>query len=895
MPPAAWTAVSADRAPPNRRRVTQRERHASSLTADILHRRALFGCNPDTPQAMSSPGDDDDGADFRPSKPPSRASTPKSLLVVRSSTTDYAQSVPSPSHVPARTLIVPPRASSPILRQPSPGINHGAAAVAIDVPTPSSRARQVPSPHNMGLAKSMGNVRPVQLLGATTPAQRAVLAYLPPSTGGNSTRADSPFHAAGGGAGGGGAGGYPPPLTPTLLPPSIALSSIRSASVPSARDELRLLWRLGWPVAVAILFRIAMLVTDLAMLGHKNTDWLAAASAATIWINITSAFLYRAFGGSLNTLCSQAFGAGNFKLVGMWLQQGLLFASIGGCLVALSWWFTGSVLRLMLIEDDVADLANEFAHWSLLWLAPTIWSEMLQRYFQAQHVLMPALVINAAFVFVNALLNLLLLYGLPSGWMPRQFNADVHENGWEGLGFKGSPIATAISRWGMFLTYLIYTVPWRRLHAATWQGWTLHRRGALHPVRVRQYLLQQCLPSAIGICLEEWQLQVIAIFATRLGTAQIATHNATLEVFFFVTALMFGLVAAVQIRIGFYLGASNAPAAKQVGRLGLRVSAVIGVVVGGVFVLARAQIGEIYSSDPEILHEAERISVLVGAAYFALSVFYTSMAILNGQARPGIVALSFLVGCWAVCIPVSYVLAFTAGQGLFGLWVGLCVGYAFVTVIVGVAAYRSDWDACVVDALKRAEIKKAAAEDAAKQIASSGAKDGLDADGLTESPSGPRRKRSSRSSRKGSRATTPAVSGRLAGSVADKTVTFLSSADPSNGGSSGSVVVGVDSINQRNTSLLADESPATDERYRSSEDDDEEGAFTDDDEPWNAEELRYRDQQIAEQRRAAMQAPGMPPPQSHPAAQTELSRTPNRTPSVPSSFLTAISDNLQME
>jgi Na+-driven multidrug efflux pump len=44
------------------------------------------------------------------------------------------------------------------------------------------------------------------------------------------------------------------------------------------------------------------------MVGHLDTDYLAASSAALVWMNIISAFLYRSFGSALNTLCAQALG-----------------------------------------------------------------------------------------------------------------------------------------------------------------------------------------------------------------------------------------------------------------------------------------------------------------------------------------------------------------------------------------------------------------------------------------------------------------------------------------------------------------------------------------------------------------------------------------------------------
>lgn len=46
-------------------------------------------------------------------------------------------------------------------------------------------------------------------------------------------------------------------------------------------------------------------------------------------------------------------------------------------------------------------------------MLPQVWIDLVQRYFQAQHVVLPALALNAVFVVVNALLNLRLLYDIP--------------------------------------------------------------------------------------------------------------------------------------------------------------------------------------------------------------------------------------------------------------------------------------------------------------------------------------------------------------------------------------------------------------------------------------------------------------------------------------------------
>jgi len=40
----------------------------------------------------------------------------------------------------------------------------------------------------------------------------------------------------------------------------------------------------------------------------------------------------------------------------------------------------------------------------------------------------------------------------------------------------------------------------------------------------------------------------------------------------------------------------------------------------------------------------------------AMAVFYVAMAVLSGAGRPKMVAVSFVVGAWLVCIPLAFVL-----------------------------------------------------------------------------------------------------------------------------------------------------------------------------------------------------------------------------------------------
>ena len=84
-----------------------------------------------------------------------------------------------------------------------------------------------------------------------------------------------------------------------------------------------------------------------------------------------------------------------------------------------------------------------------------------------------------------------------------------------------------------------------------------------------------------------------------------------------------------------------------------------------------------------------------------LSLFFVSIATLEGQGRAVVLALSFAVGAWAVTVPVSWVLSHVQRHGLVGIWLGLVAGYATITVLTMAAVLRSDWASLADEAVER--------------------------------------------------------------------------------------------------------------------------------------------------------------------------------------------------
>jgi MATE family multidrug resistance protein len=163
---------------------------------------------------------------------------------------------------------------------------------------------------------------------------------------------------------------------------------------------------------------------------------------------------------------------------------------------------------------------------------------------------------------------------------------------------------------------------------------------------------------------------------------------------------------ATIVRVGSCLGDGQPQAARAVTIVALCASLAVGGFIGLGFVLLRSQLGRMFSSDPEVIALTEQLCWIVGPTYILLSLFFVSVATLEGQGRAIALAISFLIGAWGVTVPTSWVLSHAKHHGLVGIWLGLVAGYAVITVLSSIACVRSDWAKLSEDAVKRSQDSK---------------------------------------------------------------------------------------------------------------------------------------------------------------------------------------------
>lgn len=137
----------------------------------------------------------------------------------------------------------------------------------------------------------------------------------------------------------------------------------------SLRGEIQQWFIQSLPVVVATTCRVGLSVIDTGFLGHLSTEALAAASiASTIMFIMMNGISGAA--ACINALGAQCYGAGNKKLVGVWLQISVVVCSVAAVPAIVLFMFIDPMLAPIIPEAEVRQLAGEFARWSSLSIWP---------------------------------------------------------------------------------------------------------------------------------------------------------------------------------------------------------------------------------------------------------------------------------------------------------------------------------------------------------------------------------------------------------------------------------------------------------------------------------------------------------------------------------------------
>ena len=436
----------------------------------------------------------------------------------------------------------------------------------------------------------------------------------------------------------------------------------RGTSATAAAPGKRGIWRteiietvkLAWPMALTQLGQIAMMTTDLALIGRLGDAAIAAVGLAHL-ILFVGFVLGMGPVSAVAPLAAQAFGARKPRVVRRSLRVGLWAAVMIGVPVNITQLWGGDILIQAGQSSETAALAARYLA-GLTWSMIPAWCFIAIRNFMgALNRPQPALWVTVAAIPVNALLAYALIHG--AFGLPR-------------LDLLGAGLATTCVNVVMCAAAIWICCTRRpfkkyRVLGRFWRpDWELMRM-----------LLAVGLPISGAFMLEWGLFSSAALLMGWIGTTALAAHQIALQVATILFMVPFGISLAATVRVGHAVGRGDPVAVRRagVGAIGLGVvlmAALTMIVIAFRHVIPLLFLGGDAPADAETARLCATL-LLIGASFFVTdAVQGIAAGALRGLNDTRVPMLFAAVSFWLVGFTSAYGLAFPANLGAVGIWIG---------------------------------------------------------------------------------------------------------------------------------------------------------------------------------------------------------------------------------
>ena len=432
------------------------------------------------------------------------------------------------------------------------------------------------------------------------------------------------------------------------------------------REDVADTLRLAWPLALTQLGQVAMMTTDLVLLGRLGDQMVAAAALAntilfaafTIGMGLVSA---------VAPLASQAFGAREPRMVRRALRVGLWAVLIMGLPLTLVQLLGDRMLVLLGQSPETAALAGRYLA-GLCWSLMPAWGFMALRNFMSSvNRPEPALWITLLAIPANGVLAYVLIHG--------------------GLGLPamdlfGAGLASSVVSAATFIAATIVCctrAPFRkyRILGRFWRpDWVLMRQ-----------LIAVGAPISGAFMLEFGAFATAALLMGRLGTTALAAHQITLQTASILWMVPFGISLAATVRVGHAVGGRNIDAARRAGFAALVLGAVFMAVMTLIVALTRhwipvAFLGASAAAAADTVALAAFLLALSTSFFIADGLQTIAAGALRGLNDTRVPLFFAAFAFWPIGMFAGFELAFDAGFGAAGVWIGLSIGLIVQAVLL---------------------------------------------------------------------------------------------------------------------------------------------------------------------------------------------------------------------
>ncbi|KAL0388454.1 UNVERIFIED_CONTAM: protein DETOXIFICATION 29 [Sesamum radiatum] len=399
------------------------------------------------------------------------------------------------------------------------------------------------------------------------------------------------------------------------------------------KAESSKLWYLAGPAIFTSIFQYSIGAITQTFAGHVGTIDLAAFSVVNNFIAGFCFGIMMGMGSALETLCGQAYGAGQMDMLGVYMQRSWVILLSTSFLLTFMYILAEPLLLLLGQTEAISRTAGKFALWMIPQLYAYAMNFPIAKFLQAQSNIMAMAWISAVALVLHVLFSWLLMLKL--GW-----------------GMAGGAVVLNASWWFLVVAQLIYI-----FSGACAQSWTGFCWKAFQNL---WGFVRLSVASAVMLCLEIWYFTALVLFAGHLKNAEIAVDALSIcvNIAGWISMIALGFNAAVSVRVSNELGAGHPRAAKFSVLVVVIFSFLISLIVAILILVFRNQYPALFSDTSEVKQVVYELTPML------------AFCIVLSNVQPALSGVAIGAG-WQTLVAYVNIACYY----VFGIPVGLFLGY----------------------------------------------------------------------------------------------------------------------------------------------------------------------------------------------------------------------------
>ncbi len=418
--------------------------------------------------------------------------------------------------------------------------------------------------------------------------------------------------------------------------------------------------KLAYPVVIGQLGHMMLGVVDSLMVGRLGAVPLAASSLANGLILLVM-ILGIGMSVALTPLVAIAKGSDNHDECGIILRQGIIVNLIFSFLLVIAVYFLADLVYYLDQPIEVARQAESYLIILNYSIIPFMIFQTYKQFSEGLSFTKPPMYILIASNVINVFGNWILIFG---------------NLGFPRMELDGAGYSTLLTRVFIVVAIFIYI---RNAKSFKEYDPTLKFRSINWAVIKK--IINLGIPGGFQMFFEVGGFVFAAVMIGWIGTNELAAHQIAMNLASITFMVGLGISIAATIRVGNYLGKKDLEGIKKAGYSALSIIALIMGFFGLMFFLFRNFLPTLYINDVEVIEIAA--SLIVVASFFQVvdGLQVVAVGILRGLTDVKATMIIAFISFWTIGLPVAYLLGFTFGFGVIGIWVSLVVGLWLAAIL----------------------------------------------------------------------------------------------------------------------------------------------------------------------------------------------------------------------